>query len=83
MGSADHPLACINVHEGDEWLQKKPALNLPGSCDAFHISPRMYFKLRDEGKGPREMRLGRRVLITVESALQWARERERATEEVA
>jgi hypothetical protein len=37
--------------------------------------------LREEGKGPREMRLGRRVLITVETALAWARAREAVTAE--
>jgi hypothetical protein len=56
------------------------AYDVPAFCAAFHISLRFYFKLRDEGKGPREMRLGRRVLITVESAMAWARARESATE---
>jgi hypothetical protein len=52
-------------------------------CAAFKISKRMYFKLRDEGLGPREMRLGRRVLITIESAQAWARAREREAESAA
>jgi hypothetical protein len=46
---------------------------------AFGISESMYFKLRAEGKGPREMRLGSRVFITFEAAERWRIEREAAT----
>ena len=45
-------------------------------CRAFRISERHYFNLRDEGKGPKEFRAGRRVLISVESAQAWLRARE-------
>jgi hypothetical protein len=55
------------------------AFDIPDFCRAYRISLRLYFKLRDAGLGPREMRLGRRVLITVESAQAWARAREQAT----
>jgi hypothetical protein len=58
----------------------RAAYSIPAFCKAFGISPRFYFRLRDEGKAPRELRLGRRVLITTESAIAWARARERATE---
>jgi hypothetical protein len=57
----------------------RAAYSIAEFCEAFGISIRTYFKLREQGKGPREMRLGRRVLITVESALTWAREREAAS----
>jgi len=57
----------------------RAAYSIPELCEAFGISTRTYFNLRDEGRGPREMRLGRRVLITVESAIAWAREREEET----
>lgn len=43
------------------------------------ISRAFYFKLRSEGLGPRELRLGTRVLITAEAAADWRREREAAT----
>jgi len=46
---------------------------------AFGISQSMYFKLRAEGRGPREMRLGSRVFITHEAAERWRIEREAAT----
>jgi hypothetical protein len=42
------------------------------------LSPAMYFKLKKAGKGPREMRVGRRILISFEAAAAWRREREEA-----
>jgi len=48
-------------------------------CAAFGISESMFFKLRAQGQGPREMRLGARVFITHESAARWRIEREAAT----
>jgi hypothetical protein len=57
---------------------QRAAYSIPGFCRAYGISRRFYFRLRDEGNSPREMRLGRRVLITVESATAWARAHESA-----
>jgi hypothetical protein len=57
----------------------RAAYSIPAFCRAFGISLRFYFRIRHEGKGPRELRLGRRVLITVESATAWARAREAET----
>jgi hypothetical protein len=54
----------------------RAAYSISEFCGAFGISPRMYFKMRRESYGPREMRVGRRVLIPVEAALAWARARE-------
>ena len=48
-------------------------------CIAHDISEGFYFKLREQGRGPREMRLGARVFITFESAARWRAEREAAT----
>jgi hypothetical protein len=48
-------------------------------CLAHGISESMYFKLREQGQGPREMRLGNRVFITHEAAARWRIEREAAT----
>lgn len=48
-------------------------------CEAHGISQGFYFSLRDQGRGPREMRLGSRVFITHESAARWRIEREAAT----
>jgi hypothetical protein len=47
-------------------------------CAAHHISEAMFFKMREMGIGPREMRVGVRVLITFEAAADWRAEREAA-----
>jgi len=40
------------------------------------ISESFYFKLHEQGVGARDMRVGARVLISLESAERWRRERE-------
>jgi hypothetical protein len=42
-------------------------------CRAHHISTAFYFELKLKGLGPREMRIGTRVLITHEAAADWRR----------
>ena len=61
----------------------RAAYSIAEFCEAFGISIRTYFKLREGAKGPREMRVGRRVLVSMESALAWARARETASAEDA
>jgi hypothetical protein len=36
----------------------------------------MYFKLREQGRGPQEMAYGRRRAISLEAAARWRAERE-------
>ena len=55
------------------------ALSILEFCDAHGISEGFYYKLKKQRKGPREMRLGKRTLVTFESAAEWRRERERAS----
>ena len=45
-------------------------------CRRNRISQSFYFKLRAAGRGPREMRLERKVLITREAGREWRRQRE-------
>ena len=52
------------------------AYSIAAFCVAHGISESFYFKLRDQGLGPREMRVGARVLISLESAECWRRELE-------
>src|SRR5262249_17040359 len=47
-------------------------------CAAHHLSESMYFKLKNQGLAPSEMRVGSRVLISFESAAEWRRQREAA-----
>jgi hypothetical protein len=51
---------------------------LPGaySIIAHNISEAFFFKLKKKGRGPREMAVGRRTLISIEAAADWRHERE-------
>ena len=40
-------------------------------CESHKISRSFLYKLIAEGRGPRIMKLGRRTLISVESAAEW------------
>jgi hypothetical protein len=52
------------------------ALTIAQFCEAHGLSQSMYFKLREQGRGPQEMAFGRRRAISLEAAEQWRRERE-------
>jgi hypothetical protein len=55
------------------------AYTIPTFCVAHDLSESFYHKLRSRGLGPREMRIGARVLISHEAAVAWRAEREAAT----
>ncbi|MCD9821619.1 hypothetical protein [Bradyrhizobium japonicum] len=55
------------------------AYSLDEFCAAHNISMGLYRKLREQGLGPRETRILRRVVISVEAAAAWRREREAAS----
>ena len=55
------------------------ALSIPEFCKAHGISEGFFYKLKKLGEGPREMKIGARTLISLESAAEWRRERENAT----
>ena len=50
--------------------------NIESFCEANGISVSHYFVLKRKGKGPREMKAGKRVLITPEEEAAWRRARE-------
>ena len=52
------------------------ALSIPEFCEAHGISEAFYYKLKKQGEGPREMKLGARTLISLEAAAEWRRARE-------
>jgi len=54
-------------------------LSVAEFCRRNGISKPFYFKLRAQGLGPEEIRLGARVLITRQSAEKWRAERMRAS----
>jgi predicted DNA-binding transcriptional regulator AlpA len=58
------------------------ALSIREFCQAHGISEGFFYKLKKQGEGPREMKVGARTLITFESAAEWraAREARRSAE---
>src|SRR5207342_3502477 len=52
------------------------ALSIPEFCEAHGISEGFFYKLKKQGEGPREMKVGARTLITLESAAEWRRARD-------
>jgi predicted DNA-binding transcriptional regulator AlpA len=46
-------------------------------CDAHGMSISFYYVLKKRKEAPREMRIGRRILISQEAAATWRAERER------
>jgi hypothetical protein len=49
-------------------------------CDAHRISRSKLYALWSAGIGPRVIRIGNKILISVESAAEWRRERTQASE---
>jgi len=54
------------------------AMTIQEFCDSFRITEGFFYKLKKQGLGPREMKVGTRTLISVESAIEWGREHEMA-----
>ena len=52
------------------------ALSIPEFCKAHSISEGFFYKLKKQGEGPREMKVGTRTLISLEAAAEWRRARE-------
>jgi hypothetical protein len=40
-------------------------------CDRYRIALSFFFKLQKQGKGPRTMRIGSKVLIMAQAAADW------------
>jgi hypothetical protein len=61
-----------DVETGPEAL----AFSIREFCKLHGISERFYFKLKVDGRGPDEINLGHRVLISREAAARWRAGRE-------
>jgi predicted DNA-binding transcriptional regulator AlpA len=61
--------------------QRKPgdAHTILSFCESNAISESKYYDLKRKKKGPREIEIGGRVIITPEAELDWRREREAET----
>lgn len=56
------------------------AFTIQQFCNAHSISRALFYKLIKEGTGPRIAKLGRKRIITRESAAEWRKQIENATE---
>ena len=63
---------------GDETssLAAPQTLSIATFCARNGIGLTLYHKLKQQGRGPREMRLGRTIRITLDAERDWQRERE-------
>lgn len=56
--------------------QSRRSYTIDEWCEARRISRAMYYKLRDQGLGPKTHNAGTKVLISDEADADWLRERE-------
>ena len=57
-------------------MDDKDAFSIEEFCRRHGFSQSFYFQESREGRGPRVMRVGARVLISKEAAAEWRRARE-------
>ncbi|MBN9133929.1 MAG: hypothetical protein J0H48_11290 [Nitrosospira multiformis] len=52
-------------------MNQPAAYTIPQFCAAYHFSRVHYYTLKEKGLAPKEIRLGRRVIITRRAAEEW------------
>ena len=57
--------------------------SVSGFCAHHSVSRSLFYRLQKEERGPRLTKIGRRTLITAESAAEWRARMERETEQIA
>ena len=60
-------------------MEEKLAFSIPEVRRILDLGIGTYHNLKTCGNQPKEMKVGRRVLISVEAAAEWRREQERLT----
>lgn len=70
-----------NVDHDKRIFRDKPTSTIAVFCDDHNISRAFFYKLQAEGKGPRLMKIGRRILVSAEAAAEWRARMEAATPE--
>lgn len=61
-------------------MDTNQAYSVSQFCQSHSISRALYYKLAKEGKAPKTIKLGRRTLISQESALAWRQRMENLTQ---
>jgi hypothetical protein len=67
-----------NVTEDSATSVEPAAYTVLQFCTAHNLSPAFYYKIKAQGLGPTEMKIGARRLISFEAAAAWRSEREQA-----
>lgn len=60
-------------------MDTNQAYSIATFCQRHSISRALYYKMAKEGKAPKTIKLGRRTLISQESALAWRQRMENQT----
>ena len=64
-------------------MQMSLAYSIDEFCRPHGICRASFYNLQNRGEAPRTMKVGARVLISVEAAADWRREREQAAEQLS
>jgi hypothetical protein len=64
-------------------IPPQPVFTIKKFCERYEIAPSFFFKLQRQGKAPRTLRVGSKVLITSQAAADWIAAREAETAEQA
>lgn len=65
----------MSEHSGSE-ATAVGAMTISEFCAKYRISRSTYYNMEEEGKAPRRIKLGRRVIITYAAAKDWERDLE-------
>jgi hypothetical protein len=76
--STSYRLPAYRTNDGE-----KDAFSILEFCSRHGLSTGLYYILKRKGKGPRELRIQGRILVTKEAASDWRRARELETSETA
>jgi hypothetical protein len=76
LAEADQPKVAASHADSADPLATPQTLSIATFCARNGIGLTLYHRLKNEGRGPREMRLGRTIRITLEAERDWQRERE-------
>ena len=63
----------------DSIAPDRPASTIREFCARWKIGPTKYYKMRNDGRGPRELRVGGSIRITAQAEADWVREHETPT----
>ena len=61
---------------------RRGAFSVAEFCEAYGLSVPMFYKMRNRGEAPDQMKIGSRTLISVQAADRWRRARERASRQL-